>query len=109
MGVALITSMSARVPISASARRCRTPKRCCSSTTTSPSRSNSTLSWISACVPTAIPAPPLAMRYPASRRCFAPIRPVSSVTPTGRPSSSFVSVRACCSARISVGAISAAW
>ena len=34
-----------------SARRCSTPKRCCSSTTTRPRRENSTSSWIRACVP----------------------------------------------------------
>ncbi len=89
--------------------RCFTPKRCCSSTTTSPSRANCTPSWISAWVPTAIPASPEAMRYATSRYWRAPSRPVSSVTPTGRSPSSRIRVRACCSARISVGAMSAAW
>ena len=40
------------------ASRCSTPKRCCSSTTTRPSSANSTRSWISAWVPTTMPASP---------------------------------------------------
>ena len=41
---------------SASAWRCATPKRCCSSTTATARSRNSTSGWISACVPTTIDA-----------------------------------------------------
>ena len=44
-------------PASASARRCSTPKRCCSSITATARSSSATPSWMSACVPTRICAP----------------------------------------------------
>jgi hypothetical protein len=76
-----------------SASRCRTPKRCCSSTTARPSRWYSTDSWISACVPTTSCASPLPM-LPAPRA--APPRagrPVRSRPRTGRSPSSDRRVR----------------
>ena len=57
-----------------SASRCSTPKRCCSSTTTRPSSANSTCSWISACVPTTMPASPVTA---SSSAFFAP-RPAAN-------------------------------
>ena len=55
IGVAVITSTSgtAAPAFSRSAARCSTPKRCCSSTTTTPRLWNATPSWISAWVPMA--------------------------------------------------------
>ncbi len=52
IGVALSTSTSTASPLLVSARRSRTPKRCCSSTTASASALKMTSSWISAWVPT---------------------------------------------------------
>ena len=57
-------------PFASSARRCSTPKRCCSSTTQTPRRAKRTVGSISAWVPTtsparrwrAAPAPPCAAR-----------------------------------------------
>ena len=46
------SSTSGADPLPMSAARCSTPKRCCSSMTTRPSRWNATLSCMSACVPT---------------------------------------------------------
>ena len=55
-GVAVMTSTSGTASpalLSRSAARCSTPKRCCSSITTTPSERNSMPSWISAWVPMA--------------------------------------------------------
>ena len=61
MAVITSTSGTARPPaLSRSAARCSTPKRCCSSTTTTPRLSNATPSWISACVPIAMSTLPSA-------------------------------------------------
>ena len=65
---------------STSAERCSTPNRCCSSTTSSPRSANSTCSWISAWVPTTMPASPDAASSSASLRALAPSEPVSSWT-----------------------------
>ena len=91
-----------------SAARWRTPKRCCSSTTTTARSRNSTGSSISACVPTTSWSCPLASRSSSSRRRAALVEPVRSSTGSGPPSSES-SVRWCCSASVSVGAIRAAW
>ena len=59
IGVAVMTSVCGVRSIGAISRslsRCRTPKRCCSSTITKPRSANSTPSWISACVPTTMSA-----------------------------------------------------
>ena len=94
--------------LASSAARWRTPKRCCSSTTTTASDWNSTPGSIRACVPTTRPSCPSASRPSRSRRRAAGVEPVSSST--GRaPPSRVSSVRWCCSASVSVGAISAAW
>ena len=58
-------------PLASSARRCSTPKRCCSSTTQRPSRAKRTVGSISAWVPTISPSSPLASwssASPAPRR-----------------------------------------
>ena len=58
IGVAVITRISTASPLAESARRCCTPKRCCSSTTARPRSRKATLSWISAWVPTAMSMAP---------------------------------------------------
>ena len=99
-----------RAPWPSSAARCSTPKRCCSSTTQTASRRKATSGSISAWVPTdhaelaarrAGPVPPGAAP-PASRWS-------TGRTEAGGRASSRSRVAACCSARVSVGAISAAW
>ena len=90
-----------------SAERCMTPKRCCSSVMTSPRPGYSTFSVNSACVPT---RRSISCRCSASRMAFfSPVRmePVSRHTRRPKGERSFVSVWACCCARISVGAIKA--
>ena len=60
IGVAVMTSTcGGTFALARKASRCSTPNRCCSSTTTSPRSWKSTVSWISACVPTTMPASPL--------------------------------------------------
>ena len=93
--------------LSRSARRCCTPKRCCSSMIASPSRANATSLWITAWVPTTSAASPEATRASISRRPLPLRLPVSQATPMPSGSSQPTSLRKCCSARISVGAISA--
>ncbi len=71
IGVAVMTSTwGGRMPFSRSASRCSTPKRCCSSTTTSARSANWTCFWIRAWVPTTMPASPEAAssRDAAARR-----------------------------------------
>ncbi len=82
MGVAVITSTcGGSAALSVRAARCSTPKRCCSSTTTSPRSANETVSSSRAWVPTTMPASPLAIRSSGSRRWVLVIDPVSSSTP----------------------------
>ena len=92
---------------SASAERCSTPKRCCSSTTATARSRKPTSFWISACVPIAICTSPEAISWRTLACSFAPRALVSSATRT--PSSVQIpsTVRKCCSASTSVGAISA--
>ena len=74
IGVAVMTSTwGGRAPFSRKASRCSTPKRCCSSTTTSARSANCTCFWISACVPTTMPPRPEAAssRAAAGRRHLA--------------------------------------
>ena len=92
-----------------SLRRWLTPNRCCSSTTATSRRSNSTASSISACVPTRIFSSPDASFPSRSVRRDCGVEPVSSAAWTSSPGISFCSVAKCCSASVSVGAISAAW
>ena len=56
IGVAVMCSTCGARPC-ASALRCSTPKRCCSSTTATERSRSSTPSWMSACVPTTTSAP----------------------------------------------------
>ena len=62
----------------ASARRCATPKRCCSSIMASPRSRNATPSWNSACVPTTIGSAPDASSPASTSRAWPFSRPVSS-------------------------------
>ena len=81
MGVAVITSVWGWCSdFAASAARCSTPKRCCSSTTTKPRSANPTSSDNSAWVPMTIPASPDATVSRARRRLAAVRPPVSSAT-----------------------------
>ena len=112
IGVAVMISwcgnLPPREPLSRSVSRWCTPKRCCSSTMTSPSRAKAIDSWNSACVPMTIWISPLAAASSALRRVRAGCEPVTSATgmPSGRNHRS--KFFACCSASSSVGAISAA-
>ena len=94
--------------LASSAARWRTPKRCCSSTTHRARSRNSTGSSISAWVPTSSWSWPEPSAPSRSRRRAAGVEPVSSSSGSAPPSRRS-SVRWCCSARVSVGAISAAW
>ena len=109
MGVALMTRTWALSPLSASAPRCATPKRCCSSVTTRPSLANSTPSLMSAWVPTASCASPEARAASVSRFAFAPMEPVSFTVRIPKGSRKPESVAKCCSHRSSVGAMKALW
>ena len=123
IGVAVITSRCGVKPSGALARnrsRCSTPNRCCSSTTTIPSRSNSTASCSNAWVPITMPAAAVATSSRTWRFCAADIDPVSSATrvaPSSAPSWPAIASgpstsridRACWAASTSVGASSAHW
>ena len=76
IGVALINSVSASRPLAASARRCSTPKRCCSSMTTSARSRNSTSGCNSACVPTTTGVSPEARLASIESRARPFSRPV---------------------------------
>jgi hypothetical protein len=78
MGVAVMSSTSMSVPLEASALRCSTPNRCCSSTAAKPSRAKAVPCCTSACVPTTSSGRGVARRAAASRRSRAPSRPVTS-------------------------------
>ena len=91
-----------------SASRCCTPKRCCSSTIARPSRANRDLllDHRVGADDERRPRPTRPARASASRAL--PLRlPVSQATVTPSGASQPTSLRRCCSARISVGAISA--
>ncbi|CAB4607998.1 unannotated protein [freshwater metagenome] len=119
--VFLLTDVSEFSPLPRSAARCSTPKRCCSSITATPSDANSTPSCINACVPIKISTPPLAKSRSNSRRRSLVTRLVNNSTRncrspnkllasgTSNPSRSFFTPLKCCSAKTSVGAISAPW
>ena len=112
IGVAVMCSTCGAAspgPFASSDARCETPKRCCSSTTQTARLANLTSGSIRACVPTTSPSSPDASRSSASRRRRAGVADVSSTNGIGSPASSRSSVAACCSASVSVGAISAAW
>ena len=99
-----MTSRCGLCALPASRPRCRTPKRCCSSTMARPRFLNSTVSVKTAWVPTTRPARPSAMADSAMRLSLAFMPPTSSVTLTPNGSSRSASVAACCRAKISVGA-----
>ena len=109
IGVAVITSwcgaLPSAAPFSRNARRWCTPKRCCSSMITRPSRAKLTRSWNSAWVPTASSIVPSAMPASAARRSFAGKRPPSSTQRSPRGSNQAAKLRKCCSASNSVGAM----
>ena len=69
---------------------------------------STTVSSISACVPTMSDSSPVASWPRSSRRRAAGVEPVSSAAGTASPGISAWSVAKCCSASVSVGAISAA-
>ena len=78
MGVAVRSRTSGAAPLPISAARCSTPKRCCSSITTSPSRRNATPSCSSAWVPTTSRASPPARRLRTPAFSAAVCRPRSN-------------------------------
>ena len=82
MGVAVMTSVwGLRSAFADRAARCSTPKRCCSSTTTSPRSRKVTGSLRRACVPMTMPASPVTMSFSTPRLAAAERLPVSSTTP----------------------------
>jgi hypothetical protein len=106
MGVAVRCSTCGLLP-STSAVRCATPNLCCSSTTATARSRKSTSFSMSACVPTTISASPDVMSW-RTRPCSRARKELVSRTarmPSGAQSSSIV--RKCCSASVSVGAMSA--
>ena len=124
MGVADITSTCGRVsPRSLKTARWTTPNRCCSSTTARVSRGISTDFWIRAWVPMRMSTSPSRAFRCTSSFSFLPILPSrrpmvmgfcagsmwARITPSSagfrKGPSSLDTVRKCCSARISVGAI----
>ena len=128
MGVAVMTSRSgsrpvpsAPRPLSRRAARCSTPKRCCSSITTTPSEEKTTASVRSAWVPTSRSTEPSASPPSTDVRSEAGVRLVRRATRNGRvppnvagsgttrPSTRRRTSVACCSASTSVGAIRAPW
>ena len=128
MGVAVMTSRSGSCPVPSAPRplarraaRCSTPKRCCSSMTTTPREWNPTRSVRRAWVPmsrSTVPSARPAWRTVRSaaavllvRRATGSGRRPSSVAGSGTesPSSRRRTAEACCSASTSVGAISAPW
>ena len=108
LGVAVMCRTCGERP-SASAERCSTPKRCCSSTTATARSANSTSRWIRACVPTASWASPDAILPRMAECSFAGRALVSRTHATPSSAQSPSMVRKCCSASVSVGAISAPW
>ena len=108
MGVAVMTRRWVALPFSRNRARWTTPKRCCSSTTMSARSANAMSFCNRACVPTVsfiFPEP-----NPSSilARCAFRMRPVTNATSKPNGATSSRMVWACCSARISVGAIKAA-
>ena len=109
IGVALIISRcGCRSALPRSASRCATPKRCCSSTIARPSRANSTDCSISACVPTSRSTSPAATAARTLRFSLSRTELASHATRAPTRCIHGPILRRCCSARISVGAISAA-
>ena len=80
IGVAVIVRICGFCDFFLNAKRCLTPNLCCSSITTAPRFANSMLSWIRACVPTAISASPFLRFVSDIVRCFLPILPRNNST-----------------------------
>ena len=108
------------MPFSRSASRCSTPKRCCSSTTTSARSANWTCFWMRAWVPTTMPASPEAASSRDRRRAAVALAPgeqrhrgaeLGAAEHPARARSPSIAVidRWCWAASTSVGASSAAW
>ncbi|MNL34950.1 hypothetical protein D3C87_1569480 [compost metagenome] len=110
IGVAVMINwcghMRPPTPFCRNASLCCTPKRCCSSMITSARFLNCTSSWNNAWVPTTIGVP-LAICSSAATRFLPLSLPASHATSMPSGSSQRLKVMKCCSARISVGAISA--
>ncbi len=96
-------------PLTRSIARWCTPKRCCSSITATARLWKRTLSVSSACVPTSTSISPASRPASSPSRSGPVTAPVRSATRTFDPSSVRESEPKCCSARISVGAMRAAW
>ena len=109
MGVAVSTSTSGITLFCARVARCRTPKRCCSSTIASASRGSFTFSSSSACVPSTSAASPASSLASRARRSFAGVAAVRTASGTSAPAHRPVRVAKCWRARISVGAMNATW
>ena len=107
IGVALMARTSGARPFMVSLRRSDTPKRCCSSITTSPRSWNATLSWNRACVPQTTLASPDAIASISSALARPLSRPVRAMTRIPAGSSTLFRTPACWRATISVGAIRA--
>ena len=108
-GIGVAVSVSTSTPGRSRRIRslCSTPKRCSSSTTTSPRPANET-SWASnRCVPTTTPVSPAASRASTARSSSAGVKRVSASTRTGNGAKRAAKTSACCSASSVVGAISA--
>ena len=110
IGVAVITSMSGASPLAVSASRWWTPKRCCSSTTTSARSWNSTPPGTARACRRRCRSRPLARPPSDRRRARGPSRGRSgSRRDAGARRRAARWCAKCWRARISVGAISAAW
>ena len=110
MGVAVITKMcGATFAFFHNLARWATPKRCCSSMTARPNLWNTTLGSIKAWVPTKMSTTPASRASKISRRALPFTEPVKSSTRTGMSPSISLNPSRCCCAKISVGAIIAAW
>ena len=108
MGVADMASRSAPGPFARSAARCPTPKRCCSSMTTSERHLNVSFSERSAVVPKSTQAAPEAHAEQASSRSMPRVAPVTSRHEMPAASRTGPSFSAYWRARTEVGAIIAA-
>ena len=109
IGVAVIAKISGLAPFWRSFCRWFTPKRCCSSMMAKPKFLNSTSSWIKAWVPITMSISPALTASKSSLRTFLRIPPTNRPILTSKLAKNLMRLLACCSARISVGAIKAAW
>ena len=108
IGVAVIISICGFSPLARKSARCITPNLCCSSITSRPSFWNATSCWIKACVPITKSISPASIIWRIFLRSVVPRPLFNSAIRTCEPARSWVRLRKCCSASISVGAINAA-